>query len=491
MSKATRTLLNQAATGAMPVREMAAAFRRGDFTARELTAATLENIARSNPAIRAFTCLSPTALADAARADDELARGLDLGPFHGIPIALKDIYDVKGMTTTCSSFHRLDHVALLDSTIAERLRDGGAIIVGKLATYEFAFGDPQNDLPFPAARNPWDLGYDTGGSSSGSGAAVAAGLLRVAFGTDTGGSIRCPAAWCGVTGLKPTAGRLSAAGVFPLSPTLDTCGPLAKSVDDAALALWAVHGLDQRDGKTVARPMPIFRHPISGDVAGLKIAVAANYLHDPSVEEQTRRGIMAALDALARAGAEIAHVELPEYSTFSACAHLILLSEAFALHRARIASDFRKFGATLRQRLPLGAFVTQDDLAVARQLRERLTDKLNDVLVRHDAIVTTCSLGTAGRPYAPDGVNPGDWPMRTIPFNLTGHPALAVPSGVAANGLPISLQIVGRFFDEATILGIGRAIEDVTGSDRWRIWPTPDKTLQAAGIKAAWNPSMF
>lgn len=466
MSQPSNSLM-EAAGGGMPIREMAAALRHGDFTARQLAAATLENIERVNPRVHAFVAVAPQALADAERADSELSAGADRGPFHGIPVALKDVYDVAGMATTCQSLHRLDHLAESDSAVTARLRARGAVIIGKVATYEFAFGDPQGDQPFPAARNPWRLDRDPGGSSSGSGAAVAAGLVRVAFGTDTGGSIRCPAGWCGVVGLKPTANSISDAGVFPLSPSLDTCGPLAKSIDDASLAFWAV-----RNSEIATEEIDIIgshrgQDAVPADVKGMRIGVATNYLDDHALNSESREAILAAIEILRGRGAIISHVLLPEYSTFSACAHLILLSEAFALHRDLIASDFRKYGTTLRQRLPIGAFIDDRDVANAHRLRGLLTDKVDSIFENQDALITTNALGTAGPRYAPDGVIPGEWPMRTIPYNLTGHPALAVPTGLASDGLPLSLQIVGRHCDEWTTLRVGRTLEQVLGFDRW------------------------
>ncbi len=259
------------------IAESGRALRSGATTSVQLTEQALARIAARNPALDAFVLLTEErAMADARRADAELAAGTDRGPFHGIPHALKDIYATKGIRTTCHSKLRLDVVPEADSVVAERFAEGGAVLLGKLATHEFAIGGPSFDLPFPPARNPWNREHIPGGSSSGSAAAVASGMMRMAMGSDTGGSIRGPAGYCGIVGLKPTYGRVSRRGVFPLSFTLDHCGPLAASVEDAAIALQVIAGFDPLDLACVDLPVPDYRAGLGAGVKGLRIGIPGN-----------------------------------------------------------------------------------------------------------------------------------------------------------------------------------------------------------------------
>ena len=258
----------------LSIAEMGRALRAGAVTSEQLTRDALGRIATRNVTLHAFVLLTADrALADAVRADFELQAGQDRGPLHGIPYALKDIYDTAGIRTTCHSKLRLDHVPDYDSVVASRLAEAGGVLLGKLATHEFALGGPSFDLPFPPARNPWNPDHVTGGSSSGSATAVASRMVRMAMGSDTGGSIRGPAAWCGLVGIKPTYGRVSRRGVFPLSWTLDHCGPLSRDVEDSAITLQILAGHDALDAASADVPVPNYRADLDKGVAGLRIGI--------------------------------------------------------------------------------------------------------------------------------------------------------------------------------------------------------------------------
>jgi aspartyl-tRNA(Asn)/glutamyl-tRNA(Gln) amidotransferase subunit A len=460
----------------LSIREAGRRLRSGTLTSTALTDAVLARVEAEDAALAAFvTVTADHARARAAAADADLAAGIDRGPLHGVPYGLKDIYDTAGIRTTCHSKLFEDHVPASSAVCAEKLDAGGAVLVGKLATHEFAFGGPSFDLPFPPARNPWNTAHMPGGSSSGSGAAVAAGFLRLAMGSDTGGSIRGPGAFCGVAGLKPTYGRVSRRGVFPLSYTLDHCGPLARTVEDAALSLQVTAGYDAADPASVDVPVDDYLSGLDDGVAGLRIGLVENFY---TGEDAATPETIAAIDAMAArlraAGAVVEPVELPDFELFNACGRLILLSEAFAVHERDLRTRPRDYARLTMERIAIGGYIQSSDYVRALRLRRDLAAAVNaDVLQRYDVLVTAAALGTAPR-FAdlPDVGFPHRWPMRTIPFNVTGNPALSVCTGFAADGLPLSMQIVGRPFDEATVLRVGRSCERTSGLGADRAVPT-------------------
>ena len=289
--------------------------------------------------MQAFLLVTETrALADARRADDELQAGRDRGPLHGIPYALKDIYDTAGIRTTCHSKLRVDNVPAADSVVAAKLTEAGGVLLGKLATHEFAIGGPSFDLPFPPSRNPWNTEHITGGSSSGSATAIAARMVRMAMGSDTGGSIRGPAAWCGLVGIKPTYGRVSRRGVFPLSWTLDHCGPLSRNVEDAAITLQVLAGHDPEDPASADVPVADYRAGLARGVGGLRIGVPrAFFATAPAATPEVIAGIDRTVALLRDAGATVEDVTLPDYALFSAAGRVIMMAEAFAIHAGRHA----------------------------------------------------------------------------------------------------------------------------------------------------------
>lgn len=447
----------------LSIAEAGARLRAGSLTSATLTEHALDRIAALDPLLNAFLLVTKErALADAARADREIASGVDKGPLHGIPHALKDIYETAGIRTTCHSKLLIDHVPEADGTVAAKLAAGGAVLLGKLATHEFAIGGPSFDLPFPPARNPWNPDHFPGGSSSGSGAAVASGMVRMAMGSDTGGSIRGPAAYCGIVGLKPTYGRVSRRGVFPLSYTLDHCGPLAWSVEDAALTMQVVAGHDPLDPASADVPVPDFSAELGRDLAGLRLAYPRSFFATvDGVSPEVVAGLDAAVQDLARLGATIDEVALPDYELFNACGRVILTAEAYAIHEENLRTRPLDYGRFAYQRMMPGAMLSAADLIQALRLRRELADVVARLLDTHDAIVTANALAPAIRldAFPPDATM--RTPGHTIPFNVTGHPALAVPTGFATSGLPIGLHIVGRPFDEPTVLRIGAAYETV------------------------------
>ena len=455
---------------ALSVSQLGQGLRRGAFSAEEVTRAALGRIAALDGTLHAFVRVEDDAALAAARAADaELRGGHDRGPLHGIPYATKDIFDVAGLPTTCQSRLRLDHVAPADAAVTARLRAGGAVLLGKLATFEFALGGTSFDLPFPPARNPWNTEHIPGGSSSGSAAAVAAGLLRVATASCTSGSIRGPAAWCGVAGLKPSFGRVSRRGVFPLSWTMDHCGPIARSVEDAAIALQNMAGHDPLDPGSIDHPVPDYRAALDKGVRGLRIGVPRAFFEDqPALASDARAGIAATLARLRAAGAVVRDVALPDLAQFIACSRVIMAAESFAIHRRDLARRLHDYGEAAAGRFLPGAGIAAADYLDAQRLRASLAAAVSAALRDNDVLVTAISLDTA--PSFASQLGPVSWPLQASPFNVSGHPALSVPVGLGRDGLPLAVQVVGRFFDEAGVLRAGRAIERLTG---WDAVPLP------------------
>jgi aspartyl-tRNA(Asn)/glutamyl-tRNA(Gln) amidotransferase subunit A len=436
----------------LPLLQAATALRAGTLTSRMLTEAVLDRIAARNPKLHAFTHIAADALAQADHADALLAGGADPGPLCGIPIAVKDLIDVAGQPATSGSRVLSGRIAETDAPAIARLRAQGAVLIGKVATYEFAMVGPDLTLPDPPARNPWNPAHITGGSSSGSAAAVAGGLVRLAIGTDTGGSIRSPAAYCGCVGLKPTYDRVSRAGAFPLSPSLDHAGPLAATVEEAALALDAMTEGDWRPAS--AR--------IGQSITGLKIAYARDWFADDSQASVTLiRAMDEAASTLSLLGAQINLVTLPDYAPYEAAASVILHAEALDEHRALIRNHAADYGRPTLQCLAFGAALDAEDVAKARDAQTRLTAEMMQAMEGHDLILTATTLTPALPFSAFDGEKAVWTPMRTIAFNLTGQPALSLPAGFE-NGLPLGLQLIARHGEEDLLCMAGHAFERAT-----------------------------
>jgi aspartyl-tRNA(Asn)/glutamyl-tRNA(Gln) amidotransferase subunit A len=447
------------------IAEMGRLLRAGTVTSEALARDALSRVTARDGALHAFVLVTQDrALEDARRADAELKAGKDRGPFHGIPYALKDIYDTAGIRTTCHSKLRVDIVPEHDSVAAARLRDAGGVLLGKLATHEFAIGGPSFDLPFPPARNPWNPAHITGGSSSGSGAAVASRMVRIAMGSDTGGSIRGPAAWCGTVGIKPTYGRVSRRGVFPLSWTLDHIGPLTRNVEDAAITLQVLAGHDAQDPASANVPVPDYRTDLEKGVSGLRVGIPRAFF---ATAQAITPECTAELDRIAaklrQAGATVEDVELPDYALFSAAGRVIMMAEAFAIHEADMKTRLLDYGEITAGRFVLGAAITAADFIHALRARRELTDAVNTALSRYDSLLTLAALATAPRFDQPTDALSSASPIQTIPFNVTGHPSMSVPTGLGASGLPIGVMLTGRPFDEAMVFRIGRAVEKLSG----------------------------
>ena len=450
----------------LSIAEAGRRLRTGTLSSVTLTQHCLARIAALDPSLHAFVLVTKDrALKDADRAERELKAGVDRGPMHGIPYALKDIYATAGIPTTCHSKLLLDNVPAEDCVVEAKLKSGGAVLLGKLATHEFALGGPSFDLPFPPARNPWNRDHFTGGSSSGSGAAVAAGLVRIAMGSDTGGSIRGPAFYCGTVGLKPTYGLVSRRGVFPLSYTLDHCGPLAWSVEDAALTMQVIAGYDPLDPASADLAVPDFMSGIGRDLAGLKLGYPRSFF---ATQEDIATEVLASLDAsaqqLAKLGAKVEEIELPDFELFNACGRVILIAEAYAIHEKNLLTRPLDYARYTYQRMMVGATISAADLTQAFRLRRELSSSINQRILRtFDAIITANGLTPAPRFDEIPADVPPKMTLQTMPFNVTGNPALALPTKLSKSGLPLGMQIVGRAFDEPTVLRIGAAFEAASG----------------------------
>lgn len=444
--------------------EAARELKARELSPVELTQAYLNQISALDGRLHAYVLVTrDRALAQAHAAEAEIAADAWRGPLHGIPIGIKDIYATEGIRTTCHSRVLLDHVPNEDAESIRRLKAAGVVVLGKLATHEFAFGGPSHDLPFPAARNPWDHDRIPGGSSSGSGAAIAAGLCAGATGSDTGGSIRNPAGCCGTAGIKPTYGLVSRRGVFPLSHTLDTCGPMAWTTEDCALLLQAMAGHDPEDPASVSAPTVDYHAELQKPLRGMRVGVVRHFYagRDGATPETIER-IDAALKVLSDLGARLSDVVLPELLDFHAAGRAILLSEAYAVHRSHLKRAPQDYGQYARERARLGALVTAEEYYQAQRFRRVLIEQTLHAMERVDLLVTANNYDTA-ESFADAKIFPYfGKPSLSMPFNMTGQPALAICCGFGNDGLPHSLQIVGRAFDDASVLRLGHAYERAT-----------------------------
>ncbi|MBL6598210.1 MAG: amidase [Alphaproteobacteria bacterium] len=457
---------------ALSISQLGKELRAGALTSVQATEHALAKIDNLNDVYSAFITITPErAIVDAERADTERANGIDKGPMHGIPYGLKDIYDTAGIRTTCHSKLRQDVVPTEDSVCADKLASAGGVLLGKLSTHEFAFGGPSFDLPFSPARNPWNPAHGPGGSSSGSGAGVALGMMRTALGSDTGGSIRGPAAYCGIVGLKPTYGLVSRRGVFPLSYTLDHCGPLSKTVEDCAITLQIIAGHDPLDPASAGRPVPDFANDLHAGVKGLKVGVLKSFYEDaPGVSPEAISAIDEAVKVLADLGASVDVVpDVSPFALYNACCRVILLSEAYAIHEEDLKTRPQDFGQLTMERILLGGYLTGADLVQAQRLRRELSVEINkNLLSRYDVLIAASSLSPAPLIDEAQQSFPETSPMQTTPFNVTGNPAMSIPIGFAENGLPLSMQIIGPYFDETMVLRVGQAYESATNwHEQW------------------------
>lgn len=458
---------------------LAGALRRGDLQPVHFITAVRERISATEPAFNAFVTVMDDAAMQAARVlEQKSAEGEALGPLAGVPVALKDLYDTAGVLTTAGSQVYADRVPERDATAVRLLREAGAISVGKTATHEFAFG-PTTDSPYLGpTRNPWNTEHSPAGSSGGSAAAVAAGIVPLAMGTDTGGSIRMPAAACGIVGLKPTYGRVSKHGVIPLSWSLDHAGPLTRSVADAALALSVLAGPDPLDPTAAHAPVDDYTAAVEradDGLASVRIGVPTNWL-DGRLDADVRAAFERAVETLRDLGATVDETTLPPVDVMILVNRIITMCEAGAYHADLLARHGRRYAPDVRARLELGQFVPTRDYLTAQRLRGELSRAVAGVMAEFDALVTP----TLPIPAPRIGQNfwrYGDGTTETVaeamirytaPISVSGNPALSVPCGFTEAGLPVGLQIVGRLFDEATVLRIGAAFEASTAFHKQR-----------------------
>lgn len=452
----------------MTVLESAAALRAKKVSSVELVNESLRRIARENPRINAFiTVLEDAARAQAAERDAELARGVDRGPFHGVPIAHKDLFMTKGVLTTTGSKVFADYVPNHDATAVEKLAEAGAVLVGKLNQHELAYGITSTNPFYGAVRNPWDTERIPGGSSGGSGAAVAADIVPMATGSDTGGSIRVPAAFCGTVGLKPTYGRVSRYGALPLAFTLDHIGPLTQTVRDAAVTLNAIAGQDPRDESSSRRPVPDYVPPSHVDLAGIRVGMPENYYFD-RVHPEIDSAVRSMFQVAERLGAQIVPVTVPDIHALNAASIVILSSEASAALEPYLERR-ENFSPEVIARLDQGRLIAATDYVNAQRIRRLLIADFNALWKRVDCLFTP-TVPFAAPKIGEKSVSVGSgteevriattWFMRGI--NALGVPALSIPCGFTAAGLPIGLQIISPAFGERRLLAIGAALEDAT-----------------------------
>jgi aspartyl-tRNA(Asn)/glutamyl-tRNA(Gln) amidotransferase subunit A len=449
----------------LTVAEAAELLRGKKLSPVEYAKALIARIERHDSKLNAFLRFAPElALEDARRAETEIARGGWRGPFHGVPYGLKDIVDYAGLPTTSHSKILKDNVATADAAVAQKLRAAGGVFMGKLSTHEFAIGGPSFDLPWPPARNPWNRDYFCGGSSSGSGAATAAGFLPAAIGTDTGGSVRNPAAMCGVAGIKPTYGVVSRRGVFPLAFSLDHVGALTRTVRDNALMLDLIAGHDPLDPGSVNRATGGYTAQLERGVKGLRIGVIRHfYTRDMEADPEMTAGIDAAIAKLGELGAEVREIKTDPLPDWLACNRTILTSEAFAIHEKWLRERPQDYGARARERLLGGAFVRAADYVNATRVRRRMTDAFHALFSEIDVAVTASSLDPPCRIDDDDAIERTYGRQARAPFNVTGGPALSVPVGFTKAGLPLAMQIVGAPFSEALIYRVAHAYERAAG----------------------------
>lgn len=437
----------------------------------EVVRAHLERISGLDPTIRAFITVSADAALEAARAaESALMTGHVVGPLHGVPWAPKDLYSTKGLRTTGGSKILGEWVPSEDSTVVARLARAGAIVLGKLNMHEFAYGPEGINAHYGDTRNPWsaDAHRIAGGSSSGSGAAVAAALAPGSLGSDTGGSIRIPASLCGITGLKPTYGRVSRAGVLPLAWSMDHVGPMTRSARDCALMLSAIAGYDPADPTTSVLPVPDYGAALTGEVKGLRVGLLRAHFTDTAAPE-VRAAVEGVAKQLEQGGAVVDEVNLTQVIHVATASAAIVASEALAYHGPWMRSRAQDYQPDVRERLRLGAFVNGAHYVRAQQIRALVAREVDEALARRDVLLAPATPLVApvlGERETTLGDGPSDVRAAllrcTRPFNFSGHPACAAPCGFTAAGLPIGAQIVGRPFDEATVLRVVDAYQRIT-----------------------------
>lgn len=448
----------------MTLAEAARRMARKEISPVELARSCLDMIDRLNDTISAFITVTPDrALADARAAEARIMKDGPKTPLDGIPIAHKDLLDTAGIVTTAHSRLLQHNVPARDAAVVARLSQAGTVLLGKLATLEFALAGPSFDLPWPPARNPWNTKHFTSGSSSGTAAAIAAGMILGGTGTDTGGSIRAPAAACGTSGIKPTYGRCSTTGLIPLAPSLDQAGPMAWTAQDCAMLLQQMAGYDASDRASADVPVPDFSARIGQSVRGLRVGIIRHFHEkDFPVSQPVLRAIEESIGILRAEGAEIRDVGLSPLSDYSAANKIIMNCEAAAIHEHSLKARFHDYSERMRYRLVLAGMLTANDYIQAQRRRRELGLELAQAMKSVDVVITATATGEAP---VMDEVTLWDGlekPSFTVPWNLTGYPAIAVRMGFGENKLPISVQIGGRPFQEGTLFQVAHLLETAT-----------------------------
>jgi aspartyl-tRNA(Asn)/glutamyl-tRNA(Gln) amidotransferase subunit A len=453
----------------MSLTSVARAIADKQVSSREVTQSCLDRIARWQPHLNAFMAIeAEDALKAADAADAALAKGARRGVLHGVPLAHKDMYYEAGKVVTCGSRIRRDFVATTTSTALQRLKDAGTIRLGSLQMAEFAYGPTGHNVHYGPVHNPFALDRITGGSSSGSGSAVAARLTFAALGSDTGGSVRMPAHFCGVTGLKTTVGRISRAGAMPLSQSLDTVGPLARTAEDCAVLLRLMAGADPADPTAISGPIPDYAAVTTESIRGLAIGVP-NAFYVDDLDEEVAGALDATIAVLRREGANVVKVELPDQRQLSAASQLVLAVEAAAFHKRWMIERAQDYGPQVLMRLQNGLAIPGVSYLEALRWRGQALAAHVAAVANVDAVIAPVSPVPAPTIAESDVGNSPDaeaviqrLTRFTRPINYLGLPALSIPCGFTRGGLPVGMQLIGRSFDEATLLRVGAAFQRAT-----------------------------
>jgi aspartyl-tRNA(Asn)/glutamyl-tRNA(Gln) amidotransferase subunit A len=452
-----------------PISELAPLLRKRAISPVELFDATLQRIHRLQPKLNSFITITEEEGRQAAiRAEDEIQHGHYRGPLHGIPISIKDLFATRGVRTTAGSKILANWVPDYDATAVAKLHEAGMVMIGKTHMHEFAYGVTSDNPHYGPARNPWDVTRVPGGSSGGSGAAVASSQCAASLASDSGGSIRIPSAVCGVVGLKPTYGRVSRHGAIPLAWSLDHVGPITKSVEDAAIVLSATAGPDSKDPSSSSRPVPDYQKEMRGDIRGLRVGTPLHYFFD-HVDPEIGHAVNRAIGKLEALGMKALEIDIPGLENCAAMEAHINLAEAASYHEQYLKKQADAYGPGVRTDLEAGRFLLASDYVKSQRARAWLQRNFNEALECADIVVSPTVPAfppVVGQVWVQSGdrwEHIVDAFLRfNIPYDLTGLPAISVPCGFSSAGLPIGLQIAGRAFEEATILKVAHAYEQST-----------------------------
>ena len=465
----------------LDITQLAPLIRGREVSPVEVTEAYLARIDRLNPLLNAYiTVMAEQARVAARAAETEIDNGTYRGPLHGVPIGIKDLFDVAGVPNTMGTKILRDNIPTADAAVVGRLKDAGAIVLGKQNLHEFAFGITSENPHYGVVRNPWNVERVPGGSSGGTAAAVAAGMCAAGIGSDTGASIRAPASFCGVVGLKPTYGRVSRAGALPLAWSLDHPGPITRSVADCALILQAIAGQDPADPATTSDLVPDYSSDLSLGVKGLRVGVPKEYFFD-IIEPEVDLLVRAAIVQLEQLGAHVEEVSLPHVGHAQVAGNVIMSTEAASWHADWLRERPQDYGADVLQRIRGGQLIRAVDYLASQKTRALIQQDFATAFERVDVVVgptvplVAPAIGHTLDPSGPQNLPPRSIANRaTVPCNLTGMPAISIPCGFASDGLPVGLQIMTPAFTEGLALRVAAAYEAAT---QWSKSPTG---LQAA-----------